>query len=114
MEAIGYQGYYSERKVIDFAGLVTPETVEYKKQTAMNGEVFHSVLQFFKPDYIVLRSFEVDTNKHFNGGPLFLTPDREQEFHRTYREVKRYIGAGHNPMSLSNLTVFERVSDKRY
>ncbi|WP_319586314.1 hypothetical protein [uncultured Desulfobulbus sp.] len=114
MEAIGYQGYYSERKVIDFAGLVTPKTVEFKKQTAMNGEVFDSVLQFFKPDYIVLRSFEVDTNKHFNGGPLFLTHGKEQEFHQIYREVKRYTGVSNNPMSLSNLTVFKRVTDKRY
>lgn len=114
MEAIGFQGYYSERRIVDFAGLVTPKTIEFKRRTAKNGEVFDSVLQFFKPDYIVLRSFEVDTNKHFNGGPLFLTPGKERQFQRTYREVKRFTADSLDPKDLSNLTIYERVSGKRY
>lgn len=109
MEAIGYQGYYSERRIIDFAGLVTPKVVEFKRSTALNGEVFDDVLRFFKPDYIVLRSFEVDTNRHFNGGLLFLTPQKEAQFHETYREVRRFAGPGCGPEDLlCHLTLYRR------
>jgi hypothetical protein len=109
MEAIGYQGYYSQRRIVDFAGLVSPKVVEFKRSTALNGQVFDDVLRFFKPDYIVLRSFEVDTNHHFNGGLLFLTPEREKQFHETYREVRRFHGPGCGPANLlAHLTLYRR------
>jgi len=109
MEAIGYQGYYYERRIIDLAGLVTPKVVEFKRSTPLNGQVFDDVLRFFKPDYIVLRSFEVDTNDHFNGGLLFLTPGKQMQFRETYREVRRFDAPGCGPKALlCHLTLYQR------
>lgn len=111
MEAIGYQGYYSERRIVDMAGLVTPKVVEFKSSTGLNGQVFDDVLEYFKPDYIVLRSFEVDTNHHFNGGPLFLTSDKEQQFNGTYREIKRFNAPGADRQDLlCHITLYQRVT----
>ena len=109
MEAIGYQGYYSERRIIDLAGLVTPRVVEFKRSTGENGEVFEDVRRFLKPDYIVLRSFEVDTNHHFNGGLMFLTEAKEREFRATYREIRRFDAPGSPPSDLlCHLTLYGR------
>lgn len=115
MEAIGYQGYYSERKTIDMAGLVTPQSVEYKRRTQQNGEIFDWILRDFEPDYIVLRSFEVDENKHFNGGPLFLTSEKEQQFHQRYQEARRFRAPYWKSAPLvRHLTVYEKrnLNDK--
>lgn len=110
MEAIGYQGYYSERRIVDMAGLVTPRAVGYKRRTRQNGQIFDWILRDFKPDYFVLRSFEVDTNRHFNGGPLFLTSEKEQEFRAAYREAKRFTAPYPDSAPLvRHLTVYERI-----
>lgn len=110
MEAIGYQGFFSERRIVDMAGLVTPKAIEYKRRTRRNGQIFNWVLEDFKPDYIVLRSFEVDTNRHFNGGPLFLTPEKESQFHATYREAARFEAPYPDSAPLvRHLTIYQRV-----
>jgi len=112
MEAIGYQGYYSERRVIDMAGLVTPRSVQFKRRTRQNGQIFDWILRDFRPDCIVLRSFEVDTNKHFNGGPLFLTPEKQRRFRSTYREAARFDAPYPESAPLvRHLTVYERVHE---
>lgn len=114
MEAIGYQGFFSERRVIDMAGLVTPRAIEFKRRTRQNGQIFDWVLRDFKPDYIVLRSFEVDTNRHFNGGPLFLTPEKEKQFHATYREAVRFEAPYPESAPLvRHLTIYQRVETRR-
>ena len=110
MEAIGYQGFFSERRIIDMAGLVTPRAIEFKRRTQHNGQIFDWALRDFKPDYIVLRSFEVDTNRHFNGGPLFLTSEKERQFHAMYREAVRFEAPYPDSAPLvRHLTVYERV-----
>jgi len=114
MEAIGYQGYFSERRVVDMYGLVTPEVVEYKASTGSNGLIFKRITAELEPDYIVLRSFEVDENRHFNGGKLFETPADRDLFFRHYREAVRFT-APHPDMAplLTHLTVYERVHPPR-
>jgi hypothetical protein len=111
MEAIGYQGYYSERRVIDMAGLVTPRVIEFNAGTESNGIVFKRITAELRPDYIVLRSFEVDDNHHFKGGKLFETAADSELFFRQYREARRFT-APHPEMSplLTRLTLYERVS----
>ncbi|UCC68693.1 MAG: hypothetical protein JSV79_01785 [Armatimonadota bacterium] len=109
MEAIGYQGYFSERGVIDMYGLVTPEVVEYKASTGSNGELFKRIWTELDPDYIVLRSFEVDENRHFNGGKLFEAEADRELFFRQYREAKRFT-APHAELAplVTHLTLYER------
>ena len=90
MEAVGYQGYYSERAVIDLAGLVSPAVVEIRRDSPSNAEAFHRMLRDLRPDYLVLRSFEVDDNAHFHGGPLFESAARRAYFGDHYEEVRRF------------------------
>ena len=50
LEPLGYIGYYSERKMIDEVGLVTPEVTNLKLQ-GISSEQYLSV---FQPDYAIL------------------------------------------------------------
>ena len=90
MEAIGYQGTLSGRRVIDLAGLVTPRVVELQRESRTNAEAFAKILGEFTPDYVVLRTIEVDNNQHFYGGPLFATPEAAAAFRSSYRPVATY------------------------
>lgn len=109
MEAIGYQGYFSDRRIVDMAGLVTPKVVDYKRRTSENGRIFEWIRRDLKPEAIVLRSFEVDKNRHFNGGPLFPTPQATAEFFRTYTEAARFSAPYPDAHPLvSHLTIYRR------
>jgi hypothetical protein len=114
MEAIGYQGYYSERRVIDMAGLVTPRVIEYTASTGSNGLVFKRITTELKPDYIVLRSFEVEDNHHFKGGKLFETPEDQDLFFRQYGEARTFT-APHPELAplLTRLTLYERLPENQ-
>jgi len=109
MEAIGYQGYYSRRRVIDMGGLVSPAVVGFKASAGSNGVVFRRITTELKPDYIVLRSFEVDENRHFNGGKLFESEADRRLFFAHYHEVRRFT-APHPELDplITRLTVYER------
>jgi hypothetical protein len=89
-EAIGYQGFYSRRRVIDFAGLVSPEVVALRRESHSNAEMFQKILSRLRPDYLVLRRFEVEENRNFFGGPLFEKPEHRASFLARYREVKSF------------------------
>src|SRR6266850_1630140 len=90
MEAVGYQAYYSDRRVIDFAGLVSPAVVAIRRASPSNAEAFDRVLRDLKPDYLVLRSFEVDQNMHYHGGRLFESPEHWAYFWDHYDEEDRF------------------------
>jgi hypothetical protein len=110
MEAIGYQGYYSRRRVIDLAGLVSPAVVKARRESATNAEAFHRVLKDLKPDYLVLRSYEVDTNAHYHGGALFDTNEHRDFFWGHYREIRRFIAPLPDFWGLTAyLTIYQRV-----
>jgi hypothetical protein len=89
MEAIGYQGALSRRRVIDLAGLVSPAVVELYRETGSNAATFAAVLERHRPDLIVLRSFEVQQNRHLHGGALFETETAQSEFLRLYAPALR-------------------------
>lgn len=111
MEAIGYQGWYSGRRVVDLAGLVSPEVVALGGRDLGNADRFVAVLDSLRPDLVVLRSFEVDEDRHFHGGPLFPGPDARSRFDASYLEIRRF----HAPHperwgNAAHLTVFARRS----
>ena len=113
MEAIGYQGYFSERRVIDFAGLISPEVVDLYRKTGSNAQVFYSIMTVDKPDYIVLREFEVLFNQSFFGGPLFEDGDQRIYFTDNYREAAHF--RPHNPATgrgLFDLVVYQRIKNE--
>ncbi len=110
MEAVGYQAYYSKRRVIDLGGLVSPVVVSIRRQSWSNAEAFYRILHDLRPDYLVLRSFEVDSNVHYHGGRLFETEGHVAYFSGHYEEVKRFQA----PLTrlwgnTSYLTVFRRT-----
>ena len=113
-EATGYQGYYSKRRIIDLAGLTSREVLSAARESRGNSAAtFHRVLERTRPDYLVLRSFEVDQNRAFHGGPLFRTPEQQRYFDESYAELRRFSAPGFGG-PLSFLTVFvKREPDRR-
>jgi len=87
MEAIGYQGTYSRRRVIDLAGIVSPEVVRLHAESRSNAQTLERVLDTYHPDFLVLRAYEFETNGHHHGGPLFETPEARDRFVGQYRQV---------------------------
>ena len=107
-EATGYQGYYSKRRIIDLAGLTSREVLSAARESRGNSAAtFYQVLKRTRPDYIVLRSFEVDRNRAFHGGQLFQTREQRSYFDENYEELKRFSVPGFGG-PLSFLTVFAR------
>ena len=110
MEAIGYQGFYAERRVIDLAGLVSPAVVAIHQASATHGEAFARILSELQPDYIVLRSFEVDRNRDFHGGPLFDTEAQRQTFLGEYVEAQRFSAPRPDVWGeLARVTIYART-----
>jgi hypothetical protein len=90
MEALGYQGALSRRTVYDLAGLISPDVLTIRRQSAHNGEVYRRVLEEMSPDYLVLRSFEVDEGTARGGGRTFETSKQRADFFLQYEEIRRY------------------------
>ena len=57
LEPLGYIGYFSGRKMLDFPGLVSPEVTRAIKKFGTNN--LDSVITELNPDYLVLRPHEV-------------------------------------------------------
>jgi len=91
MEAVGYQGTYARRRIIDLAGLISPEVVAIRRESASNAETFDGVLRTLRPDAVVLRTFEVERNRHAHGGPLFETAAQRDSFFAHYAEAARFV-----------------------
>ncbi|HYE72291.1 MAG TPA: hypothetical protein VEF04_03135, partial [Blastocatellia bacterium] len=90
-EAIGYIGYFSDRPIIDLAGLVSPKVVQIAKSTSGNGELFRGIIAQTQPEYIVLRRYEVRDNRHFHGGPIFQSSADSLYFFQSYSEVASFV-----------------------
>lgn len=53
VEALGYIGFFSERKMLDFPGLVSPEVVKLVKKDKLN---YASVIEKLQPEWVVART----------------------------------------------------------
>ena len=87
MEAIGYQGYHANRTVIDMAGLISPEVVALATENKRPHQMFHAIVHELQPDYLVLRSYEVEQNKHMHGGKLFDNEKSLADFNARYERA---------------------------
>jgi hypothetical protein len=67
LEPIGYVGWYSTLKIHDYIGLVSPEVVAYRRKFPNSDAWFMHYVQDKVPDYLVLRNWEVPTNRLFHG-----------------------------------------------
>lgn len=104
MEAIGYQGTRSQRRIVDFAGLISPSVLQIAKEEPKNAKRFARILNEIQPEVIVLRSFEIPKNRHFHGGKLFLSKREKKKFSNRYREAVRFT-APHPKLMRRNHTV---------
>lgn len=55
LECVGYIGYFSNAKMLDFPGLVSPEVVKARKERKLN---FITLPEYLKPEWAVLRPSE--------------------------------------------------------
>jgi hypothetical protein len=58
LECLGYIGFYSQLKMLDFPGLSSPEVVAARRQLKTNK--FDKLIKVLKPDWLVLRPSEIE------------------------------------------------------
>lgn len=61
LECLGYIGYFSNRKMLDFPGLGSPEVVAVRRANPMSGfypEHFPLLIMQLEPEWVVLREYE--------------------------------------------------------
>jgi hypothetical protein len=70
LEPLGYIGFFSERRMVDEVGLVTPRAVALR----MQGVPIDQFFRYFQPDYIVQHcGYEYTLKNTLDGGKAFLT-----------------------------------------
>jgi hypothetical protein len=107
-EPIGYIGYYSERRILDEVGLVSPQLIPLIR--AGDGW-FGRILQTYRPDYVVERKYFLQRNKTINvlNVRMFARPEDRRWFERSYVPL-RWYGRGVFPFSRAGygLVIFAR------
>lgn len=78
MLEVGIMGYYAERNVVDFAGLIQPEVARQLTSTSGYEEATTWAIQTYKPDYVVL---------HHGAG---YSPAKKDWFKETYQSVSSF------------------------
>jgi hypothetical protein len=93
LEPIGYIGYFSGKRIIDLAGLVSPQFASIR-QKQQPGWMIERIREM-RPEYIVLRSYEVPSNQFFASGdaPLFTNHNDRTWFLQSYILEKEF-GSG--------------------
>jgi hypothetical protein len=88
LEPIGYIGYYSQRRVLDAVGLVSPEMIPLNRQ---GDGWFGEMVRRFRPEYVVERPFYLLRNRTLNSGvPMFRTSRERNDFLAEYRAVAAF------------------------
>jgi hypothetical protein len=85
LESLGYIGYFSEAKIVDYPGLVSPRAVELLKENKKFG--FWKIVSEISPDWIVLRPIEAkimenfyDLKNHYSLVKTFSVTDRLEKY----------------------------------
>ncbi len=90
LEPLGYVGYYSDRRIIDLGGLISPKFASLDASTVAGWPATEILLM--RPDYLVLRRYEVATNKFLvaDGKPMFASSRARKEFEDNYVPVASF------------------------
>ena len=78
LEPLGYIGYFSGLKMLDYPGLASKEVVEVRKRLGPYRE--NQIFLELKPDWLVLRPSEIETESFVQRGPLQENYDQVQVF----------------------------------
>lgn len=65
LEPLGYIGYFSQLKMLDWPGLASREVVEVRRRLGRDHQI-EAFLEL-KPDWLVLRPFEIDSSTIIDG-----------------------------------------------
>jgi hypothetical protein len=57
LECLGYIGYFSQGRMLDYPGLASPEVVKLKKEKQRD---FITLIPELKPEWLVLRPYEIN------------------------------------------------------
>jgi hypothetical protein len=90
LEGIGYVGWDSKMYISDAVGLVSPDVLAYRMQYPRSDSWYIRYIRDRKPDFVVLRHWEIARNRLFLGWGDGLFPhvaDREWFLHE-YQEVR--------------------------
>lgn len=68
LEPLGYIGFYSNLKMLDFPGLSSPEVIAARRRAKLRGypEVWSELIPDLKPDWLVLRPYEAAVVRQHN------------------------------------------------
>ena len=103
LEPIGYIGYYSDLRVLDTVGLVSPETLPFYSQAEESP--YHALWTRFQPEWILLRSGEWEALlRHERKLPA------DQRLGARYREAQTWQSPGSPPDSAPVFRLFQRTS----
>jgi hypothetical protein len=106
MEPIGYIGYYSQRRVLDEVGLVSPGVIPFNRRGA---GWFTGVVKRYRPDYIVERPHFLMANKTLNTGvPMFASPAERDWFWENYRRVREFDCSDHSYRGVYTFVILKR------
>jgi hypothetical protein len=95
LEPIGYVGWQSRLYIDDYVGLVSPIVISYRRRYPESDAWFMEFLRERRPDYVVLRNYEIPRNALCQGygDGLFRTPAEREWFHAHYLQIEWNPGA---------------------
>jgi hypothetical protein len=95
LEPLGYIGYYSNLKMLDFPGLVSDEVVAVRRK--LHTDEYYAIIREVKPTWVVLRPADAEHMKEV--APGMLSDDRRGEYVlvRTYDQSARVAALGDMP-----------------
>jgi len=112
LEPIGYVGFYSDRYILDFAGLVSPAITKLRQQ-APNDWYLRAIFSS-APDYLILRDFEIRDNAALGGEQkLFRSEEERARFFAQYRQIGEYRSSGVHGTWSESFLVFQGVTPAR-
>ncbi len=86
VECLGYIGYFSKLKMLDYPGLSSPEVVAARKK--LKSDNWDKLVQELEPDWLVLRPLEV--KKQFSNSTYLESHYRKVKVFDVYDKVKSY------------------------
>ncbi len=90
LECLGYIGFYSQLKMLDWPGLSSPEVITARlKVGPCNGDDFSALIRVLYPDWLVLRPIEVGYVTH-DDPPLLVTKYRLAKKFDVTKQIQSY------------------------
>jgi hypothetical protein len=91
VECLGYLGYFSGRRMVDWPGLVSPEVVLLRKE----GHDLHTVIPVLKPEWLVLRPRDADRLLELKGMREEYQHVETFDIRQRLNDLPRLPGAGY-------------------